>query len=56
MHFTVPTLMRSATTLTAALAMAAISSMPAARADETQAKQLFKSMSDQAQQTCLDAY
>jgi hypothetical protein len=46
MHGTVLKLMRNVTIWTATLVMMAMVSMPAARADEAQAKELFKAMSD----------
>lgn len=46
MHCTVLKLMRNVTTWTATLAMTAMAGMPAAHADEAQAKNLFKAMSD----------
>ena len=46
MHCEVRKLMRNVTTWAAALAMTAMASLPVARADETQAKELFKAMAD----------
>ena len=46
MHYAVLKLMRNVTTWAAVLAMTAMASLPAARADEAQAKALFKAMSD----------
>ena len=46
MHCAVPKLMRNVTTWAVAFAMTTMASMSAARADETQAKELFKAMSD----------
>src|SRR5262245_6873721 len=46
MHYAVLKLMRNVTTWAAVLAMTAMAGLPAARADETHAKNLFKAMSD----------
>src|SRR5215510_9466032 len=46
MHYAVLKLMSNVTTWAAVLAMTALVSLPAARADEAQAKALFKAMSD----------
>jgi hypothetical protein len=46
MHYAVLRCMRNVTTWAAVLAMMAMASLPAARADEAQAKALFKVMSD----------
>ena len=46
MHYAVLKLMRNVTTWAAVLAMTATAGLPAARADEAQAKALFKAMSD----------
>jgi hypothetical protein len=53
MHYAVRKRMRHVTTWAAVLAIMAMASLPAARADEAQAKALFKAMSDylSAQQT-----
>ena len=46
MHSAVLKLMRNVTTWAAVLAMTAMASLPAARADEMHAKSLFKATSD----------
>src|SRR5262245_34074965 len=46
MYYALLKLMRNVTTWAAVLAMTAMASLPAARADETYAKSLFKAMSD----------
>src|SRR5262245_65582600 len=46
MHYAVLRLMGNVTTWAAVLAMTTMASLPTARADEAQAKALFKAMSD----------
>jgi hypothetical protein len=58
MHYAVLRLVGNVTTWAAVLAMTAMANLPVARADEAQAKALFKAMSDylSAQQTLSYEY